>query len=184
MVMLTKKTVIFILVISVLIISGLYFWTNRPEPLREDGLTERQYQWLLESTITGILDEMNDIEIRNAWLILDNFNRIGFVENTAPGQSSVTHATWILDMLGIGEIKDLSIEVYQYDPMGLSTMLTLRIVNNSENIYYARFGQTWGIGSVFEDSLDGNLIYNNFAHQIRNGQICERWYPYNCRIGR
>jgi len=74
--------------------------------LEEMELTEEQYQLLRDSLLH--VDHMNAIRRRNAWLILDEIKEIEFVENRCPGRSNVGDATWILDVFGVGEIKELS----------------------------------------------------------------------------
>ena len=180
-----NKKIIYISIAVLVLICGIIFLFIRPEPLREDGLTERQYKLVIEKVMDSHIEGMTDTDLRNSWMILNAFNEIGFVENRFPNESGVSMTVWMLDMLDIGEIKELDIEVYQYDPNGHLTQLILNLTNEKNNIYVFSYCQTWGMGLIFEDGWrNGNSLYNSLLHRIIDGQICERWYPYNCRIGR
>jgi hypothetical protein len=162
--------------------------TEDPVPLPnvEDEviLTEEEYQLLEDSIIPESLEQMNDIERRNAYLILDAMAEIDFVENRAQGQSGVGFATRILDLLGVGEIQAL--EIVSYDngiqessakASGVGGHFNSRIVGENGQIYYMYYNQTWGIGIVRKESEDGEMIYNSALPTLYEGRLCEREYP-------
>ena len=191
MVMERKKKFNLVMTIFVLffggiaISAGVVYWMTKPEVIREDGLTEEQYQFLTSSILRGVFEELGAVERRNAWLILDAMREVGFIEPTQPGQSRAGSASWILGMLGIGEIQELTVVEHHpcnsYENLNVNGFLILRIVSEENNIYYADFGQTWGLDMVFEESWNGILIFSRIFHRIIDGQICEIWYPYTCR---
>ena len=117
----------------------------------EMTLTEQQYQLLEDSILLTELEDMSNIRRRNAWIFLNAMAEIGFVEGRYPGQSSVSRATWVLDVLGVGEIQELE------------------IVNYENDIYDPDRGK-YGV--------NGQLIWDVVMHHItEDGQICEREYP-------
>ena len=150
----------------------------------EMRLTEEQYQ-LLESSINSeSFEQMNDIKRKNAWLFLNAMAEIGFVEGRYPGQSRVGLATRILELLGVGEIQELEIVNYEndiYDPdrgtYGVNGYFIARIVGENDLIYYVHYFQTGGIGIVFKDRDNGEIIYNRALHTIIDGRLCKREYP-------
>ena len=181
MVMKNKKLILIILIVG-LFTSGValgagvvYLITIETSDTNEIGLTAEQYQLLTISIMQSHLEELGNVEIRNAWKILDAMREVDFVENTYQGESGAAHATWILDMLGIGEIQELTvIEIQERFPGDLSSMLVMRIINETSNVYYLFYDQTWGLGIVREDNENGEMIFGSLTHFIRDGQICHR----------
>jgi len=142
----------------------------------EMTLDEVQYQLLKDSIRNVEIEEMSSVRRRNAWLILDKMKEIKFVENTYPGESWVAHATWILDLLDVGQITELFV-VRVNQNNSLAAELILRIVNEEDSTYYIWYNRTWGLGMVTTESENGEIIYDSIMHTIINGQICEREYP-------
>ena len=143
-------------------------------------LTEEQYQLLTDSILPGAFEEMSNVERRNAWLMLDAMAEVEFFESN-PSQSGVGRATWILGMLSVGEIQELTVvrverEIDDFTD-SLVDDLIIRIVNGEDSIYYVWYQRSSGLGMVTTDSEDGEMIYNRVLHTIRDGQICEREYP-------
>jgi len=176
---------IFVLIISAVVISNLYLRESKDYlldtsdnyevtiydlTLEEMGLTDEQYQLLVDSILPESLEQMSVIRRRNAWLILDMMVEIDFVESTAPGQSRVGYATWILDVLGVGEIEELDIALLSQDA------LTIRIVNEDDEIYYLRYPRSSLLSRVTRDSEDGEILYEGQIHAVRDGRLCEREY--------
>ena len=124
-------------------------------------VTEEQYQLLRDSILSDSLEQMNEIRRRNAWLMLDAMAEIGFVENTYPGESGVSLATAILEMLEVGEIKEVTSA--QIDPgfHDLDGVLIMKIETYDSSIYYVWYNQTLGLRVVRKDSEDGEVIYDN-----------------------
>ena len=140
-------------------------------------VTEEQYQFLRASILE--IDDMDNIERRNAWLILDAMREIDFVESGQPGQSRVSLATWVLKLLDIGEITELTVvrfELGEFDNKH-NDMLVIRIVNIKNNIYYFTYDRGRGLGRITMGSEDGERIYSRAIHTIRDGQLCRREYP-------
>ena len=186
--MVMKKKLILLILIFILFIGGiivLYFLnTSNQNRIREDGLTQEQYQLLVDSLIPTTIEEMNDTRRKNAWLILDVMNDIGFGEHRRPGESRVGGATWILNILGFGELQEVTIVRYQQCYRNMNGYLIMRIISEENNIYYVQYFQSGGLNSVRASSRDGEIVFDRGMHRIRNGQICDIWYPYNCRDGR
>ena len=183
MVMDKNKKVILIITIFVLFFGGIaigagaVYWMTRPEIVesgREDGLTEMQFQFLTTSVLS--VEHMNYVRRRNTWLILDAMREVDFVENRQPGQSGAGTAAWILELLGVGEIQELEIvDIFQMNPNDLSTLLTIRVVGEYGDVFYALYCETWGMGIVIADHIDGEWVYDSHTHSIIDGQICDRW---------
>jgi len=150
----------------------------------EEGieLTAEQYQLLRDSILHVELEDMCNIERRNAWLILDAMAEIGFVENRSPSESGVSRATWILDMLGVGIIQELTVVRVSEGIHDLVDVLVIRILNTEGRTYYAQYNQTWGLGGVRKGSEDGEIIYSRIMHAIIDGQICRRESPRGAAI--
>jgi hypothetical protein len=178
-------------IILVIFISGLFIGAvvmgafhfideEGPVPLEsgEDEmiLTEEQYQLLKDSIIPIELEQMSGIERRNAWLILNAMAEIGFVENRYPGESGIGSVTWILNLLGVGEIEELTTVRIDQEDEPLAGVLVIKIVTIEDSIYYIRYHQTWGIDMIIKESEDGEVIYDRFMHSIIDGRICEREY--------
>jgi len=148
--------------------------------LEEMGLTEIQYQLLRDSIRATSLEQMNATRRRNAWLMLDMMVEIEFVETGYPGQSRVGYATGILDLLDVGEIREIT-PIRVVRAIGESTdspsdILIIRIIDEEENIYYLWYPRSSLLGMVTKDSEDGEIIYDSLMFTIRNGQLCEREY--------
>jgi len=188
-----------VFIISIVIVGTLYLREGYSLPeisddyqvtiyeltLEEMGLTEEQYQLLRDSIRSASLEQMNAIERRNAWLMLDAMAEIEFVENRSPGESGVGLATRYLELLGVGEIKELAVvDIWQQNIDDLAAVLVMRIVNSEDRTYYLRYNQTWGLGIVTRDSEDGEIIFDSFIHSIRDGRLCEREYPQGSVISR
>ena len=141
--------------------------------LEEMGLTEEQYQLLKDSIIPASLEQMNAMRRRNAWLMLNAMVEVDFVENTYPGESGVGLAAWILSLLDVGEIEELTDTRVSQGVHDLSDVLIMRFVSYDDNIYYIWYHRTWGLIMVKKDSEDGELIYSSDTHIIvDDGRIC------------
>ena len=142
-------------------------------------MTEEQYKLLHESILPIEFEQMSQTERRNAWLFLSTMAEMNFVENRAPGESGVSLATWILDLLGVGEISEFVVvdEVEDDGGYNVNAWFTARITNQEGEIYYIRYFQTQGLGFVNKGSVDGELLYSPVFHAIVDGQIFEREYP-------
>jgi len=181
MAMKNKKIILIALVIG-LFTSGVvlgagvvYLMTIETNGDDKTGLTAEHYRLLTVSIMQSHLEDMSSVELTNAWLILDAMREVDFVENKQPGQSAVTHATWILDMLGIGEIQKITvIEIQERFPDDPAKQLIMRIINEENNIYYLWYCQTMGLVFVHEDDPEENMIYSRGMNFIRDGQICHR----------
>ena len=145
--------------------------------LEEMGLTEEQYQLLRDSIMPESLEQMSATERRNAWLILDAMAEIEFIESATQGQSPVSFATWVLDLLGVGEIKELTVVRVSEGAHDLFDILIMRIVNEEDDVYYIWYPRSLSLDMVTRDSEDGEIIYDSLIHTIRDGQLCEREYP-------
>jgi len=143
----------------------------------EIELTEEQYQLLQDSLLHNSLEEMSSIERKNAWLILNVMDEIEFIENRYPGESGVDIAVWTLELLGVGEIREIDFVRIEEGAHDLAGTLILKIVNQESNVYYIWYNRTWGLGVVTTESEEGEMIYNSAIHTIRDGQICKREYP-------
>jgi len=164
--------------------NGNYQVTIYELTLEEMGLTEEQYQMLRNSLLH--VDHMNTIRRRNAWLILDTMVEIEFVENRSPGESGVGLATRFLELVGVGEIKELTVvDIWQQNIDDLAAELFIRIVNSEDRTYYMWYNQTWGLVMVRTDSEGGEIIYSSIMHTIvEDGRICglEHNGPAICKI--
>jgi hypothetical protein len=145
-------------------------------------LTEEQYQLLKDSILHEEIEEMSDIRRINAWFILNAMREIEFVENRSPGESGVGSATWILDLLGVGEITELSVVRVTEGAHDLAGELIVRIVNTEGSTYYIWYNRTWGLGEVTKESEDGEMIYNSLMYTIIDGRICEPESPHGPAI--
>jgi len=144
--------------------------------LEEMGLTEEQYQLLRDSILHKELEQMNAIERRNAWLILNAMAEIEFVESATQGQSPVSFAAWILDLLGVGEIKELTVVRLSQGVHDLFDNLILRIVNEKDNVYYIWYPRSLSLEMVTRDSEDGEVIYERAMYTISDGRLCKLEY--------
>jgi hypothetical protein len=143
----------------------------------EVTLTEEEYQLLQDSIRPAALEQMCNIERRNTYLILNAMADIAFTENRAQGQSNVGFATRILDLLGVGEIKEITpLRIDQNDGT-LQGILVTRIITVDDSTYYMRYHQTWGTDIVRKESEDGETVYDRFMHVLYDGRLCEREYP-------
>ena len=174
--------VLIFVAVTVIIVVGTFHLMEREDSAtvlnaNEDiSLTEEQYQLLVDSILPGSLGQMNDIELQNAWLILNLMAEIEFVENRYPGESGVSLATWILDMLDVGRIKEVTISDVLQEDLEFANVLVMRLVNEDNRIYYARYNQTWGLTMVRKDSEDGEIIYG-INHAVIEGKLCLLEYP-------
>jgi len=176
-----RMIVLVIIILSVLlIIGGIVHLASRSETVREDGLTEEQYQLLVDSLMSTMIEGMNPVRRRNAFLILDVMRDIGFSENVFPGESGVGGATWILEMLSFGELQEVTILRYQQCYYNVSGYLRLRIVSEAGNIYHTQYFQHGGLGSIRSESQDGEIVFSHAIHTIIGGQICDR-FTGECR---
>jgi len=153
--------------------NGDYQVTIYDLTLEEMGLTEEQFQLLRDSILH--IDHMNAARRRNAWLMLDAMAEIEFVENRSSGESAVGRATGVLDVLGVGEIQELTV-VRVLEEESLAAVLVMQIVNTEDRTYYLWYNRTWGLGVVTRDNENGEMIYNSLIHVVRYGQLCEREY--------
>jgi len=164
--------------------NGNYQVTIYELTLEEMGLSEDQYQLLRNSLLH--VDHMNTIRRRNAWLMLDAMAEIEFVENRSPGESGVGLATRLLELLNVGEIKELTVvDIWQQNIDDLAAELFIRIVNSENRTYYMWYNQTWGLVMVRKGSEDGEIIYSSIMHTIvEDGRICglEHNEPAICKI--
>ena len=179
-----KKRIILVITIVVLFFGGIAIGAGavylmiRPESEigRADGLTEEQYQLLVDSMLRGEFEQMSDINRRNAWLMLDLMREVEFVENRYPGESGVSLATWILELLNIGEIQELEfVRIEELHYGDLAADLLMRLLSEESNIYYIWYNRTWGLQLVIAEDEYGEIIYSSGWHSIRDGQICDRW---------
>ena len=145
--------------------------------LEEMGLTETQYQLLVDSIRTTSLEQMNVIRRRNAWLILDAMAEAEFVEfYSSEDGSRVGFATGILDLLDVGEIEELTVVRLAQGDSYMADALIIKIANENGEIYYLRYPRSSLLSRVTRDSEDGEIIYESQMFTIRNGQLCEREY--------
>ena len=178
-----KKKILIIsiclLIISVIVL-GVFYLINTDDytTLVNGGetmeLTEDPDQILRESILSEFVDEMSDIERKNALLFLNAMREKGFVENTYPGRSGVGRATRILTVLGVGEIIEFTIVRLHEGVHDLSDVLIIRIVNEENKTYYIWYSRTWGLQMVIEESEYGEMIFSSATHIILNGQIYRR----------
>ena len=179
MVMKRNKMILVILICVLVICTGIvgaFYLIGGDDSIGEEeiALTAEQYQLLRDSIRPIALEDMCNIERRNAWLILDAMAEANFVESAPQGQSPVSRATWILDMLGVGVIQDISAVRVSEGIHDLADSLILRIVNQEDNIYYIWYQRSLGLGMVTTESEYGEMVYNRVLHIIIDGQICER----------
>ena len=139
------------------------------------GLTEEQYQSLKNSIRS--FDQMSNVERKNAWMILNLMDEIGFIENRSPGESGVGRATGILEMLDIGVIQEIEFVRIDQADQKLANVLVIRIISTEGIAYYLKYSQTSGLGVVTVESEGGEMIYNGAIHTIIDGKICELEYP-------
>ena len=143
-----KRTVFIIILICVVVISfsivGIFHIINENEviPMEyeknsdvvgEEGpmlLNEEQQQILKDSILESEFEEMNNVQRKSAWLLLDAMNEINFEENTYPGESGVFHAVWILERLGIEAIEGIDIVRVEEGFHDLSGDFIARIITN------------------------------------------------------
>jgi len=139
--------------------------------LEEMGLTEVQYRLLVDSIMPEALEQMNAIRRRNAWFILDTMTEMEFVESATQGLSPVNYATWILEVLVVGEIRGIT-------PVRVSEggSLIMRIVNKEDNIYYIWHPRSLSLARVTRDNEDGEILYESQIHVVRDGRFYEREY--------
>ena len=183
------------LIINVVVISNLYSRESKDYlsetsddyevtiydlTLEEMGLTEEQYQLLVDSILPESLEQMNVIRRRNAWLILDTMAEIEFLENAAQGQSPVSYAAGILDLLNVGEITNITVvqverEIDEYTD-SVFDILVIKITNEDGEIYYLRYPRASLLSRVTRGSEEGEIIYESQMFTIRNGRLCEREY--------
>ena len=148
--------------------------------LEEMGLTEKQYQLLVDSIMPEALEQMNAIRRRNAWLMLDFMTEIEFVDGSPPGHSRVGFATWILDVLDVGEIREITpvrvIRAIDESTDSPSDSLLIRILNEEDNVYYLWYPRSSLLARVTRDNEDGEILYESQIHVVRDGRLCEREY--------
>jgi len=186
---------IFALIISAVVINNLYSRESKdylPEvsddyevtiydlTLEEIGLSEEQYQLLVDSIMPESLEQMNAVERRNAWLLLDAMVGIEFTESAPQGQSPINYATWILDVLDMGEIRNITIvridrEINDQADSVFDNLL-MKIINEESHTYYIWYQRSGGLGSVIRGSEDGEVLYESQMHVVRDGRLCEREY--------
>ena len=192
-----KKKMIFLILIYVLvigasIISAIYLADQR-DSIREisggyEGvmagmyeieLTVEQYQLVQDSILNT--EDMDEIRLRNAWLILDMITEVEFVETSPPGQSGVGLATWILEMLDVGAIQEITfVGIRRAEDEFIDSLfddLVLRIIGQEGQIYYIWYERSLGLKMVREENEDGELLYLRRFHTIIDGKICEPEYP-------
>jgi len=194
-----NRLIVVILVISAVVI-GVFYLIESADPfpelsdefqdtihqltLEEMGLTGEQYQLLRDSL--PHVDQMNAVRRRNAWMILNEMREIEFVENECPGQSNVGFATWILDIFGLGEIKEIfTVRILESVSL-IEDLLILRVINTNNNTYYLLYHQSWGLWEVTKENENGEIIYSKTTHIVWDGKMHEfdplelwiHWHPY------
>jgi len=146
-------------------------------------LTQEQYQLVKDSILPVSFDDMNAVERKNAWIILNAMREIGFIENRSQGESGVSVATWILEMLDLGAISDFTIVHYDNDVgYGVAGHFIASFISENGGIYYLWYNQTWGLSAVTKGDRYGEAVYDRIFHTIVDGEIREREYPRGSAI--
>jgi len=181
MVIKNKKTVVIILICVLVISLGiagiLYLMNDRSYNTLENGedemtlLTEEQNQLLKDSIFHGQFEQMNEIERKSAWLILNAMAEINFIENTYPGESGVANAVRVLGLLGIETIEEITIVRVNEDVDDLARTFVARIINEKNEPYYILYNRTWNLEMVTKGSERGEIIYSSATHIIIDGQV-------------
>ena len=157
MAMKDKKVVLAILLgvviigFSVIIISQLTERSGYLAVVRintEIPLDDEQNQLLTDSILPSQLMELDEIEYRNAWLLLEAMRQIGFEEGRPAGQSGVALAARILYLLELGGFREVAVVQVISSHISPMSDLVLRAINTEGEIYYIRYNRTWGLGSV------------------------------------
>jgi len=175
-----NKIILTCMVIVSTIVVGVFHLVNERSSMTQINgendmeLTEEQYQLLKDSILFASLEEMSSMRRGNSWLFLNAMREKGFTENRQPGESGVGLATWILELLDVGEIKDLIIDRLEEGIHDLADVLIIRIVNEQNSTYYIWYNRTWGLSMVRKGTEDGEMVYSSATHFIKDGEIHER----------
>ena len=173
-----KVAIILIFIISVsAIVVGTLFLRNEDDSVivrNQSGdttLTEEQYQLLEDSIHSDTLNFLNDIERKNAWLILNLMEEIGFEEAGSPSRVSlIPHILEFLDFDVIQEVEFVRIE---QEGQEYRQTLIMRVTNDEGRVYYLYYHQGGGLVLVLEGSEEGERVYGSISHMLYEGQLCE-----------
>jgi len=179
--MVTKHREIAVTIILLIVTALTIFFIVRNNSEVEDfmGLTREQHQLLVNSILPVSLESMNEVEVKNAFTILDAMREIGFVENRSPGESGVSLTTWILEMLELGEIRDFAIvENNSEGPGSVRGHFIARFSCENDEEYYMFYNKTWGLQWVRRGDRRGEAVFDSHLHFIDDGRIVERENPH------
>lgn len=167
-----KMLIILAFILLILAVTATFFL------IRNEGnmtLTQEQYQLLKDSILPLSLQQMNATERYNAWTILNSMRNIEFSENRSSGESGVSLATWILEMLNVGEIKDFVVVEKNVEcAANVSGIFVATFVSEGGDTYYIWYHQTWGLQAIVKGSRNGEIVYDRIFHTIVDGRIVER----------
>ena len=173
----TNKKILIIILICVLIIIlsalSIFYLIRGIRPSKESDiiLTDEQYQLVRDSVFHMEFEEMNNVQIRNAWQLLMAMEEIGFVENRQPGQSGVAGATRILDALGIEEVGTID-NMWIEEGINDNVRTFVAIITSKDNeVYYISYNQILGLQMVRKEGESGEVLYSAATHYIVDGEI-------------
>lgn len=179
MVMHNKHKVIYAISGLLIIIGTVMFIFKFKES--ENRVTERdhalisfeQYTALSEVSSEIFFNELGSIELKNAWLIFDFFENVRFYETGAPYRSRVDQAAWILSMLNLGVIGEITF-VQVENTNSLVDEIVFRITDEMlSNTYYVWYQRALGLQMVTSNSYYGEVVYHQETHRIIDGEIRE-----------